>query len=69
MQKSPPLVLALYPNARGLGYATLEMTQKLLDSGVITVRPASNDTILARIAKFADFHRPEIIIVRVRDLP
>jgi len=64
MKKDTSLILSLYPNARGLGYASIEPPQKLLDSGIIDVRPVSDDQILARITKFVEFHRPTLIIVR-----
>lgn len=64
MKKDITIILSLYPNARGLGYVCLEMPQKLLDSGVVTVRPICNNRILERITKFVDFFKPTIIIVQ-----
>jgi Holliday junction resolvasome RuvABC endonuclease subunit len=58
------IVLSLYPNARGLGYACAEMPEKLLDSGVVTVRPVCNRTVMERVRKFIDYYKPTIIFVR-----
>lgn len=58
------LILALYPNSRGLGFVCVELPQKLTDAGVITVRPICNGIILTRIEKFMDFFKPEIVVVR-----
>lgn len=58
------VVLALYPNARGLGYACIELPQRLLEYGVITVRPNSQEKLLTRIQKFLDFFQPKIIVIR-----
>jgi Holliday junction resolvasome RuvABC endonuclease subunit len=40
------------------------MPQKLLDFGVITVRPLTNRPILRRIEKFIAFHQPKVVIIR-----
>lgn len=56
--------LALYPNARGLGYACLELPNNLIEYGIVTVRPMSNERALKRMEKFIDFFKPEVIIVR-----
>lgn len=61
------VILALYPNARGLGYACIEMPQRLLDYGVITVRPKSTEKLLPRIQKFIDFFQPRIVVIREDD--
>jgi Holliday junction resolvasome RuvABC endonuclease subunit len=64
MATSNPIVLALYPNARGLGYACVELPQRLLDYGVVTVNPISNGKVLRRVEKFMDYLKPKIILIR-----
>jgi Holliday junction resolvasome RuvABC endonuclease subunit len=64
MNQDTPLILSLFPNARGLGYVCIEAPKKLLDFGVVTIRPVSNERILARINKFVEFHRPTVIVIR-----
>lgn len=58
------ILLAIYPNTKGFGFACLESPQNLLDSGVFNVRPLRNDRLLKRIKFFIDFHEPEIILLR-----
>ena len=64
MKKDTTMILALYPNARGLGYACFEAPEKLWDCGVITVRPICNGKILERITKFVDFFHPTVLLVQ-----
>jgi hypothetical protein len=64
MKNNMPIVLALYPNARGLGYVCLENPKKIRDSGMVQVFPISNDRILKRVVKFADFFKPTLILVQ-----
>lgn len=65
MKEDMTIILSLYPNALGLGYSCLELPEKtLLDSGVVVVRPFRSKRILERIAKFVEFFKPTIIIVK-----
>ena len=64
MEPDTQLVLSLYPNARGIGYACVEMPQKLIDSGVLTVRPICNGEILDRVKKYIEFYKPQLIVVK-----
>ena len=64
MKKDTVIILALYPNARGLGFACLEGAQNLKDSGVVTLQPICNKKILERVTKFAEFFKPTIIVVK-----
>ena len=67
METDTQLVLSLCPNARGIGYACVEMPQKLIDSGVLTIRPICNGKILERVKKFIEFYKPQLIIVKDYD--
>jgi Holliday junction resolvasome RuvABC endonuclease subunit len=64
MKNDMTTVLALYPNARGIGYACLENQKKLVDSGVVQVYPISNGKILKRVVKFIAFYKPDLIVVQ-----
>ena len=64
MKRHTPIILSLYPYARGIGYVCLDAPQTLLDSGVVTIRPLSNERVLARINKFVEFHRPTVVVIR-----
>lgn len=68
------VVLALYPNFRGFGFAVLrisnnENTCKLIDRGIISVRPVNNEKVLKRIHKYTDYFKPKVVILRDFDLP
>jgi hypothetical protein len=58
------VVLSLYPNVRGLGYACAEMPKKLIESGVVTVSPVNNGTVMERVRRFIEYYKPTIIFVR-----
>jgi Holliday junction resolvasome RuvABC endonuclease subunit len=58
------IILALYPNARGLGYACIAMPQHLIEYGVVTISPVSNSKTLKRIEKFIDFLKPKIVLLK-----
>ncbi len=58
------LVLALYPNFRGFGYAFLENPQEPRDCGIVTVRAISNKKCLKHIKKFIDYYRPSLVVLQ-----
>lgn len=58
------IILALYPNARGLCYACIEMPTTILDYGITNPLPFSTQQFIKRIEKFIDFYRPKIVVVR-----
>jgi Holliday junction resolvasome RuvABC endonuclease subunit len=67
MTEDTNTILSLFPYARGIGYVCLKPPQGLLDSGIVTIRPISNERILGRINKFVEFHRPTLVILREPD--
>ena len=63
------VVLALYPNSRGFGYACIELSakrndQKILESGIMNVRPVGNERTLKHVRKFAEYFKPTLVILR-----
>lgn len=58
------IIFSVYPNVRGFGYACVELPNRLLDHGVVTVRPLDNGKILRRVARQMDFYRPDIVVLR-----
>jgi hypothetical protein len=64
MKTNNNLVLAIYPNFRGFGYAFLESATEPKDCGIVTIRPISNQTCLTRIKQFVDYYQPTLIILQ-----
>lgn len=58
------VILSLYPNSRGLGYACIEEPQALLDFGIVTVKPVSNGRVMERVRRFLDYYKTTVILVR-----
>lgn len=63
------ILLAIYPNTKGFGFACLEVEtpQNLIDSGVFNVRPLNNARLLKQVKFYIGFHEPEIILLRDTD--
>src|SRR4051812_40905011 len=64
MTHENPVILALYPNSIGIGYACLQIPEQLFDFGVTKVSPLSNRKLLQRAERFMDYHKPKIILLR-----
>jgi Holliday junction resolvasome RuvABC endonuclease subunit len=64
MKEDTSVILALFPNVIGLGYACLENPQTLLKVGVIKVRPMSNKKALSHVKELVDLFDPKIVILR-----
>lgn len=58
------IIFAAYPNVRGFGYALIQLPERLLDHGVASVRPMSNDALVRRIARQIDHFRPDVVVLR-----
>ncbi|MBS1624073.1 MAG: hypothetical protein JST83_08650 [Bacteroidetes bacterium] len=64
MEHENPVILALYPNSIGIGYACLQIPGKLLDFGVTTSKPISNGKLLRRAEKFMDYYKPKLVLLK-----
>ncbi len=65
MHTENPVVLSIFPNRRGFGYACIDIVEKaVLEAGIASVRPISNERIVARVKRYVEFHKPTIIVVR-----
>ncbi len=64
MEAKTPVILALYPNTIGIGYACLQIPNGLLDFGVTTAKPISNSKLLRRAEKFMDYYKPQLILLK-----
>lgn len=58
------ITLALYPNARGFGYAVIQSPCEFYDYGVAHVRPISNQKCIKRIKKLINRYTPTNIIIQ-----
>jgi Holliday junction resolvasome RuvABC endonuclease subunit len=61
--KKEQLVLALYPNAIGFGYAVMTNALDVLVSQVVNIRPISNKHTLRRIKEIINYYQPQIVII------
>lgn len=64
MNTNEGIVLALYPNAVGFGYAIVKSPREPLECGVAQVSPISNRKCMERIKKFIDYYEPMLIVVQ-----
>jgi hypothetical protein len=64
MTHENPVILALFPNSVGIGYACLQVPERLFDFGVVTVKPMSNSKLLKRAERFMDYYKPKIILLK-----
>lgn len=58
------VILALYPNARGLSFACIQMPRTLIDCGITNPLPFCINSFLKRIERFLDFYSPKIVVLR-----
>lgn len=61
------VVLALYPNAIGFGYALLESPREPWDCGVVRIRNVNNQACMKRIQHFVEYYKPVLVVVRKGD--
>ena len=64
MENDAHIVLALYANSRGFGYACIQVPNMLMESGVLNVTPLSNDKIALRVQRFIEFFKPSVLVIR-----
>jgi len=69
MKQDMTIYLSLFPNTQGLGYACIETPQSLVDYGVATIKPVSNEKSFARAKKLIELFRPTVILIRDNDDP
>jgi hypothetical protein len=64
MGNNTHIVLGLYANSRGLGYACIQVPNKVMESGVLNVTPLSNEKIAIRVQRFIEFFKPNVLVIR-----
>lgn len=58
------LVLAIYPNSRGFGYALMDGIHTHIASGIVDVSPLKNPLILKRAKMMINYFKPTIVVLR-----
>jgi Holliday junction resolvasome RuvABC endonuclease subunit len=61
------MTLSVYPNRRGFGYVVIEGPRLLVDYGICTVKPISNDAVMTRLKKIINFYKPTKVLLREAD--
>lgn len=62
-KKDEQIILSLYPNSIGFGYAILTNALTVINSQVVQVRPISNSHALKRIKELIDYYEPKIVVI------
>jgi len=57
-------ILALFPNRWGIGYAIFNTPKDLVDFGIGYVQPVNNKRSIARVKKYLDYFKPDIVLIR-----
>ena len=63
------IILSLYPNTRGFGYAVMENALTLLEARIVTVRPLSHDKNIESLKEMIDYFEPTLVILENFDHP
>lgn len=64
MKNNNRVILAIYPNARGFGYAFFENPAEVRDCGVVSILPICNKRCLARVQKFISHYEPTLVVLQ-----
>lgn len=56
-------VFAIYPNTMGFGFVVLSEKGEILDYGMVSIHPVSNDLCLKRVKEITSYFRPEILVI------
>jgi hypothetical protein len=63
------IILTLYPNTRGFGYAVMENALTLVEAQIVTVRPLSHERNLNSLKEMIDYFEPTLVILENYDHP
>ena len=59
-----PITLSIFPNTYGFGYMCLDKKRNLIDYGMKSVKPMSNNELFRRFQNLIYYLRPDIILCR-----
>lgn len=57
------LILCLFPNPKGFGFAVMENAYTVKDCQAVQVYPMSNQKILKRVREFFETFKPELVVL------
>ena len=65
MTKEKEVVLALFPNSLGFGYAVMESPLDVIEAQMIVIRPrpVCNSKTLTRMKALIDYYQPDVLII------
>lgn len=58
------VVLSIFPNAKGFGYACMHLPATLIDYGVISPTPLENNKLVHKLTQSIHYLQPTIILIR-----
>lgn len=64
METETPVILSLYPNTIGIGYACIQIPNGLLDFGITTSKPIANGKLLKRTERFMAYYKPQLVLLK-----
>lgn len=62
-KKREQIILSLYPNSIGFGYAIMTSALTVLHAQVVQVKPVSNSQSMKRIREIVSYYQPKIVII------
>lgn len=62
--ESKEVVLALYPNKRGIGFAVLNGPEELIEYGQRHISPLSMCNSLKRVREYLNYYEPTVVLLR-----
>jgi hypothetical protein len=58
------VIMAIYPNAVGFGFAIVKSPREPLECGVVKISPISNKKCLKRIKTYFDYYEPKLVVLQ-----
>ena len=62
-QKKEQMILSIYPNSIGFGYAVMNNALSVLNSKVVQIKPVSNTLAIKRVREIIDYYEPKIVVI------
>jgi len=62
-QKKEQIILSIYPNSIGFGYAVMNNALSVLNSKVVQIKPVSNILVMKRVREIINYYEPKIVVI------